>query len=123
KAQTGNTPGVKKTQELIWRNVQNLADLVDQREARLHLRPLIASVSVLLDSKRFGEIARALEPAMHPHGLDALCELRTHFWCEGLGHDARSFADPAQNVIAGQCILAPFIVIFVGLMGKNVCEA
>ena len=95
---------LRKPEQLVGRYAQNLAHLVDQREARLHLCPLVARIAVLLDSERLGEVACAIEPALRPHRFQALCELRTHFRCESSGHNTFSFADPAQFVIVRQCI-------------------
>src|SRR6185436_6364373 len=89
-----------KAQELVGRHVQRGAHLVNQRETGLDLRPLVARVAVFLDAERFGEVARAIEPALRANDLQALGELATYVGSEHFGHDARGFADCAQNVIA-----------------------
>ena len=92
---------------------------MNQREARLDLGALVARVAVLLDAERLGEIARAIEPALGAHGLQAFGELRTHFGREHRGHGTRGFADCAQKVIAENSILLTEIklkyAVFVGI--------
>ena len=99
-------PELGKTQQLVGRHAQRLAHLVNEREARLDLGALVARVAVLLDAQRLGEIARAIEPALGAHGLQAFRKLRTHFGREHRGHCTRGFADCTQKVIAKNGIFA-----------------
>ncbi len=86
-----------EAQQLVGRHVQRGAHLVDQRQAGLDLRPLVARVAVFLDAERFGEVARAIEPALRANDLQALRELRTYVGSEHFGHDARGFAHCAHD--------------------------
>src|SRR5262245_47909812 len=77
---------IGEAQQLVGRDPQRLAYLVNEREAWLHFRALVARVAVFLDPERFGEIAGPVEPALGSQRFQALREARTHLGRERVGH-------------------------------------
>src|SRR5262245_1036403 len=92
---------VGKAQQLVGRNPQRLAHLVNEREARLHFSALVARVAVLLDAEGFGEIAGPVEPALGSQRFQALRKPRTHIGRERLSHSLGRSVGPFLWAVLG----------------------